>query len=232
MPTKKCFTRQKCDLESARLARLVVSTKPSCKLHIYLANDAKKAVILRCGPTRWFHLILWHTHSDQFEFGSWFHGRIYEDRCDCSPDGRYFVYFAMTDSSNTAKPLGGHAWTAICRGSRHFTCRHETTLTEAVAALSHQAIRNFLDGWTTPFLPTDLRLTHREYFGYAPVITVAGADSEEIDYRNRLIYTRGGELWHCPNSRGTHKNPQLVADFTSLKPPSRSDKPHGISQPK
>ncbi|MBC7822093.1 MAG: hypothetical protein IAG10_34850, partial [Planctomycetaceae bacterium] len=92
-----------------------MSTKPSCKLYVYLANDAKKALILRRGPTRWFHLILWHMQTDKFEFGSWFHGRIYEDRCDLSPDGRYVVYFAANQTRHTWEQLGSNAWTAICQ---------------------------------------------------------------------------------------------------------------------
>ena len=39
-------------------------------------------------------MILWHTKRDRFEPGQWLRGHVYERRCDLSPDGRQFVYFA------------------------------------------------------------------------------------------------------------------------------------------
>lgn len=38
-------------------------------------------------------LIRWDTLNDIFEYGQWFHGRIYENCSDLSPDGSLFVYF-------------------------------------------------------------------------------------------------------------------------------------------
>jgi hypothetical protein len=40
-------------------------------------------------------VVKWHTDTDQFEHGQWFHGRIYAERCGLSPSGALFVYFAM-----------------------------------------------------------------------------------------------------------------------------------------
>jgi hypothetical protein len=51
------------------------------------------AMILRRGPSAWYHLIRWNMREDTFEAGAWFRGRIYEDRCDLSPDGQLFLYF-------------------------------------------------------------------------------------------------------------------------------------------
>lgn len=65
-----------------------------CRLSIILATDAPKGVILRRGPSDWVQLILWNTHDDTFAEGQWFKGRIYAERCDLSPDGTKFIYFA------------------------------------------------------------------------------------------------------------------------------------------
>ena len=63
------------------------------KLHVITARDEPIAVILRRGPSAWYHLILWQTRRDTFSNGAWFKGHIYEDKCDLSPDGSLFVYF-------------------------------------------------------------------------------------------------------------------------------------------
>lgn len=72
------------------------------------------AVILRRGPTKWVRLLLWDTFTDKLEAGSWFRGRIHENSCSISPDGKLFSYLA-------AKHQGSHgeddcdSWTAISR---------------------------------------------------------------------------------------------------------------------
>jgi hypothetical protein len=64
------------------------------RLHMILARKAHTAVIFRRGPSKWVQLIKWNTDTDDFDLGQWFHGRIYERRCDLSPDGSLLVYFA------------------------------------------------------------------------------------------------------------------------------------------
>jgi hypothetical protein len=76
------------------------------------AREAPVAVILRRGPSAWYHVILWHTDSDRFEHGAWFRGRIYEEKCDLSPDGELLLYFAL--KGNWQSSYRG-SWTAISR---------------------------------------------------------------------------------------------------------------------
>jgi hypothetical protein len=45
----------------------------------------------------------WDTDTDSFDLGQWFRGRIYERRCDLSPDGSLLVYFAQKISARTIK---------------------------------------------------------------------------------------------------------------------------------
>jgi hypothetical protein len=87
-----------------------------CRLSVFLARSAPVAVVLRRGPTRWVQLIKWQTDCDRFEAGQWFKGRIYERRCDLSPDGSLLIYFASKINSRTlADSEYTHAWTAVSR---------------------------------------------------------------------------------------------------------------------
>ena len=78
------------------------------QLFVVPARDAPDAVILRRGPAGQVATLGWNRDSDEIVMGQWFKGRIYEHRCDLSPDGRHFIYFAGK---------GGAAgwWTAISR---------------------------------------------------------------------------------------------------------------------
>jgi hypothetical protein len=84
----------------------------SARLHILFARDAAKAVVIRRGPSRHVAVIGWDRKTDRFEVGQWLYGRIYERRCDLSPDGRHLVYFAMNGRWQTR--VKG-SWTAISR---------------------------------------------------------------------------------------------------------------------
>lgn len=67
---------------------------PSTRLHGFVAHEARVAVLLRRGPSKRVRMIRWDLATDTFERGQWLVGRVYEDRCDISPNGRLFVYFA------------------------------------------------------------------------------------------------------------------------------------------
>ncbi|HEU0105464.1 MAG TPA: hypothetical protein VFT38_04790 [Vicinamibacteria bacterium] len=86
---------------------------PPCRLFVILAREAPIGVILRRGPAAWYHLIRWHTDEDRFEHGAWLRGRIYEERCDLSPDGELFLYFALQGSRWRTSYKG--TWTAVSR---------------------------------------------------------------------------------------------------------------------
>lgn len=87
--------------------------KPEPRLSVLLARGKPRALILRRGPTEWYHLIAWDTSNDTFEHGAWFRGRIYEDQCDLSHDGELFLYFAMKGALfNTSYRS---SWTAVSR---------------------------------------------------------------------------------------------------------------------
>ena len=82
------------------------------RLHVLLASESSTAVVIRRGPTRHTAIIGWDRKTDNFNVGQWLNGRIYERRCDLSPDGRHLIYFAMNGRwhSTVQGP-----WTAISR---------------------------------------------------------------------------------------------------------------------
>lgn len=100
------------------IVSIMPSTPPvACRIFVILAKEAPVGVIFRRGPSKWMQIIKWHTDSDTFDFGAWFHGQIYPERCDLSPDGTKLIYFA-TDYSYSEKDKDSKfptAWTAISK---------------------------------------------------------------------------------------------------------------------
>ena len=72
-------------------------SEPSTRLHAFIASEARVGVILRRGPTRHVRMIRWDLANDTFEPGQWLLGRIYEDRCGLSPDGRLVEEAELAD---------------------------------------------------------------------------------------------------------------------------------------
>ena len=85
----------------------------ACRLFVYLARDAPKAVVLRRGPTEWAQLSLWHTDTDTFEHGQWIKGRVYERRSDISSDGALFCGFVRQSGGRAYKRAD--TWIAVSR---------------------------------------------------------------------------------------------------------------------
>lgn len=82
------------------------------RLHVLLARDAKVGLVLRRGPSKSVCTVLWNRARDTFQLGQWLRGRIYERRCDLSPDGQTFIYFAMNGRWQSETK---GSWTAISR---------------------------------------------------------------------------------------------------------------------
>ena len=93
-----------------------MSAAPSpCRLSVFISRKSTTAVVLRRGPSAWAQLTLWDRKNDTFTHGQWFHGRVFERRCDLSPDGRLFIYFAAKHGRGPDRDGIGEAWTAISR---------------------------------------------------------------------------------------------------------------------
>ncbi|MEO8607011.1 MAG: hypothetical protein ABI690_03980 [Chloroflexota bacterium] len=94
---------------------MTATTPIPARLFVLLARTAPVGVILRRGPSKWVQLMKWHTDSDTFEPGQWFKGRLYETRCDLSPDGKLFLYFVLKGGHGRSNPSYTDSWTAISK---------------------------------------------------------------------------------------------------------------------
>ena len=84
-------------------------TRRPARLYALIAREARKAVVFRRGPSKSVLLLAWDLENDTLTPGQWLRGRIYERRCDLSPDGELLAYFA----ANQREPL--YSWTAVSR---------------------------------------------------------------------------------------------------------------------
>jgi hypothetical protein len=82
---------------------------PATRLYFIVARRSSMAVVFRRGPTKQVELLTWNLGTDELTPGQWLKGRIYERRCDLSPDGQLLVYFA----AKYGTPM--YSWTAISR---------------------------------------------------------------------------------------------------------------------
>lgn len=63
------------------------------------ASGAPIVGVLRRGPSAWSHLGKWDVARSVYEPGAWIRGNLYPQRCDLSPDGRWFCYFTLKVSA-------------------------------------------------------------------------------------------------------------------------------------
>ena len=64
------------------------------------AQDAPVLAVIRRGPVDWFQIGKWDLEKPAYEPGAWFKGSLYPQRCDISPDGRWFCYLALRDKAD------------------------------------------------------------------------------------------------------------------------------------
>jgi hypothetical protein len=186
------------------------------RLFVIMAQRSPRAVILRRGPTHWYHLIRWNTDKDELEHGAWFRARIYEERCDLSPDGELFVYFALQGSRWRTAYQG--AWTAVSRapwlhalglwpegstwgGGGRFVGDRELVLRSGALKVhpDHPA--------------RGLKLVQGECPRHASDGAIEGAGWSGRDQGGHIVFTRDGKLFRRTASRDVE-----LADFNDLKP--------------
>lgn len=86
--------------------------KIEARLHVLLARKNATALVIRRGPSKQVGTFLWDRKTNKVSPGQWLKGRIYERRSDISPDGKYFIYFAM---NGKWKSKSKGSWTAISK---------------------------------------------------------------------------------------------------------------------
>ena len=186
-------------------------------LFVIPARDEPVAVILRRGPSAWYHVILWDTRRDIFTHGAWFKGRIYEDRCDLSPDGRLFVYFVRQSSRRGTSFT--HAWTAVSRPPWLHALVLWPQGTTYGGGGKFTAPRTLCGGSSDgthpdfPFPAGRFQIADGapELQQKCPV--VPNADWSGCDQQGNVIYSKGHLLF-----RRKKREDVVVADFTALEP--------------
>ena len=91
------------------ITQIAPDNSPACRIYAILARDGRSAVVFRRGPSRQVLVLRWWLDDDRIEPGQWLKGRIYERRCDLSPDGDLLIYFA----AKWETPMS--TWTAVSR---------------------------------------------------------------------------------------------------------------------
>jgi hypothetical protein len=87
-------------------------TRFAARIHVLLARQAPLGLVIRRGPSKSVATLLWDRKRDEFRLGQWLKGKIFERRSDISPDGKYFIYFAMNGKWHSE---ARGSWTAISR---------------------------------------------------------------------------------------------------------------------
>ncbi len=92
-----------------RMKNQMQEATAACRIYCIIAADQRSAVVFRRGPSKQVQVLRWWFDRDRLEPGQWINGRIYERRCDVSPDGNLLLAFVATWKG----PL--QSWTAISR---------------------------------------------------------------------------------------------------------------------
>jgi hypothetical protein len=82
------------------------------KLFGITATEAPIVAVIGRGPSDWASIGRWDVDAMTYEAGARLHARIYEQRCDLSPDGQYLCYFTLNMGSGWE---AGHAYVAVSR---------------------------------------------------------------------------------------------------------------------
>lgn len=78
-----------------------LKTPSPARLFPFLATDAPVGLIIRRGPSAYMGCIAWNRTDDTFIYGQYMKGRIYEELCDLSPDGKHFIYASLSYDSKS-----------------------------------------------------------------------------------------------------------------------------------
>lgn len=87
----------------------------SARVYGILAPEANKVVLFRRGPSKLTLQLVWDLETDEITPGQWIRGKVYVERCDVSPDGRYFVAAIANYGKIRQHERQLEYWTAISR---------------------------------------------------------------------------------------------------------------------
>ena len=187
-----------------------------CRLFVIIAREARVAVVLRRGPSAWCHMIRWDMAADRFEHGAWIKARIYEEKCDLSPDGELFLYFVH--QGRRSQTSYSHAWTAVSRppwlhalalwpqattygGGGRFVGKREVLIRNRSLAAhpDHPGAGITASSGNPP--------------RHVSTEVAEGADWSGRDHEEHVVFARGGKLF-----RRLAEHELELADFNGLRP--------------
>lgn len=130
------------------------------RIYFLLARTGTSAVVFRRGPTAQVLMLAWDRGSDTFEEGQWMKARVFERRCDLSPNGQLLVYCAQDYRRDPP------VWTCISRppwftalatwpksssygGGGQFTSNRGLILNQSDARLCNGSVPGWLEIQTT-----------------------------------------------------------------------------------
>ena len=87
---------------------------PSPRLYCIPATAAPVVAVIRRGPSAWTQIGRWNLDRGTYDAGAWVRARVYPERCDLSPDGRWLAYFTLRGSTRPDWPVGA-TYIAISR---------------------------------------------------------------------------------------------------------------------
>jgi hypothetical protein len=184
-------------------------------LFVLMASRAPVAVVFRRGPAPWAQLTLWSTDRDEFTEGAWFHGRIFAEKCDLSPDGQLLVYAAY--QGNRFRTTYTDSWTAVSRPPwLHALALWPMGTTYGGGGRFVGDRRLILRGAQKahPSHPADgLEIIEGTPEYHRSSGEVDGAQWTGRDQRNRLVYAKDGRIFARRGDRDIE-----LADFGSRKP--------------
>lgn len=171
---------------------------PPCRLFVIPAQAAPLAAVFRRGPSRWCQIIRWDMEHDAFMDGAWFKGRIYEERCDVSPDGSLLVYFCH---GGRMRPGYTDSWTAVSRLPWLYALALWPSTTGTYGGGGRfvgdrsLVLRNRFDRAHPEHPPRGLDIVDGDAPCHASTGEVEGADWSGYDHNRRLIFCRAGKVY-------------------------------------
>lgn len=185
------------------------------RLYVIPARESDTAVILRRGPSMWYHVMLWDTRRDRIVNGAWLKGRIFEEKCDLSPDGNLFIYFVRKDRVKDSAFT--HAYTAVSRPpwlTALIVWPEGTTYGGGAEFTAPRTVWGVSMRGTHPEFPLKgLELAESPLAPRPKPDSIAGADWTGYDHGGNVIYSRGDSLYRRKKNKSV-----LVADFSQLRP--------------
>ncbi len=125
--------------------------------------------------------------KETFILGSRFYGKLYPEKCDISPDGRYFLYFAMRGTSQEKYKKEMYCWTAICRPpniTAQFILEHNDTWFGGGRFIDERKL----------FINSGYEKINTKKFGQYSIVTEGSCGNWEIGKGWKLTETQKSDL--------------------------------------